>query len=495
MSPTILRTPEQAVQWLRARAPGTLQTDSRAVGAGDGFIAWPGAATDGRGFVGNAFAQGAGAALVEAEGAEVFDFGTAEVAAYPGLKAATGPIAALWFGRPSHALDVLAVTGTNGKTSTAWWLAQAATQAGIGCAVVGTLGTGVPPDGVVHNGLTTPDPVLLQRAFRTFADGGLRAAAIEASSIGIAEQRLAGTRIRTAIFTNFTQDHLDYHGSMEAYWRAKVALFAHEGLRAAVVNVDDPAGVRLAGELAGGGLDVWTVSLHAGARLVAQVIQYTARGISCQLAENGHSEPIPLYADIGGDYNLSNLLGVVAALRTLGVPLAEAAAACARLAPVPGRMERVARDGQPLAVVDYAHTPDAIEKALAALRPLSRARGGRLICVFGCGGDRDATKRPRMAQAAARGADRVWITSDNPRSEDPRAIIEQIAVGLPALADACTEADRARAIHAALAEAAPADVVLIAGKGHEATQETAGVRRPFSDRAEAEAALAARTAA
>ena len=239
-----LHSPQEAAQWLRGRVTGTLHCDSRKIGAGDGFIAWPGAATDGRKHVHAALAQGATACLVEREGVEAYDFATAEISAYPQLKAATGPIAAAYFDAPTEQLDVLAITGTNGKTSTAWWLAQALSNLepqAIPCGLIGTLGTGRPPH-VEFIGLTTPDPVLLQRQFRRFLDEGVKACAIEASSVGIVERRLDGTRIRVAVFTNFTQDHLDYHESMEAYWQAKAELFRWPGLQAAVVNLDDEKG-------------------------------------------------------------------------------------------------------------------------------------------------------------------------------------------------------------------------------------------------------------
>ena len=497
---TELHTPVQAAQWLRGRVRGTLQTDSRKVGAGDGFIAWPGAARDGREYVPAALARGAVACLVERSGAEPFGFADPQIAAYAGLKAASGPIAAAYYEAPSQQLDVLAVTGTNGKTSTSWWLAQAlsALQPPRPCGLIGTLGVGrVPVPGspqeaqVVSTGLTTPDPVLLQQTLRDFVGQGLLACAIEASSIGIAERRLDGTRIRTAIFTNFTQDHLDYHGTMEAYWQAKAALFDWPELRAAVINLDDPRGADLAQTLAARALDLWTVSLRAdaGARLAAQDIRMGARGVQFLVCEGG--ERIPLTTQTLGDYNVSNLLGVIATLRSLDVPLVEAVLACHALQPVPGRMEFQGGDGLPLAVVDYAHTPDALAQVLQALRPLAQQRGGRLWCVFGCGGDRDSHKRPLMGEAAATHADRVVLTSDNPRSEDPAAILAQVRAGAPM---AELEADRARAIALSLQRADGRDVVLVAGKGHEDYQETAGVRAPFSDREQVRLALRARSA-
>ena len=494
----LLQSVHDAVAWLRERVTGTLQTDSRQIRPGDGFIAWPGAATDGRAHIGDALSRGAVACLVEHEGVEAFALQGLPVAALHGLKAATGLIAADWFDQPTQRLDVLAVTGTNGKTSTSWWLAEALNVlskneliAQGGCALVGTLGMGTPP-ALTSTGMTTPDPVRLQRAFQQFADAGRTACAIEASSIGLAEHRMAGTRIRVALFTNFTQDHLDYHPGMAAYWQAKSVLFDWPGLQAAVVNIDDARGAELHATLADRLLDLWSVSITGPARLAARDIIMGEGGLRFTVAEGVHTHV--LQTRVIGQYNVSNLLGVLAGLRALGVPLQHALYACAQLSPVPGRMEQIHHPGQPLVAVDYAHTPDALDKALQALRPIAQERGGQLWCVFGCGGDRDAGKRPLMGAVAQHHADRVVVTSDNPRSEDPAAILHQILQGTIAGNTVRAEPDRAAAIALAIAEAAPADVVLIAGKGHEDTQETAGVRQPFSDMAHAQTALQARGA-
>jgi UDP-N-acetylmuramyl-tripeptide synthetase len=502
-----LHTPLDAARWLRRHVSGTLQTDSRQVRPGDGFIAWPGAATDAREHVASALARGATACLVERAGAEHYGFSGDHVAAYLQLKVASGPIAAAFFEQPTEHLPVLAVTGTNGKTTTAWWLAQALSNlkqvAPIPCGLVGTLGIGQPPapgrepspvadqvlSGMVATGMTTPDPVLLQQHFRRFLDAGVKACAIEASSIGIQEHRLDGTHIRAAIFTNFTQDHLDYHGSMEAYWQAKAQLFDWPGLQSAVINIDDVEGAAMAASLVGRLPDVWTVSCHAPARLRARDIRYDAQGLRFTVVEGGTSHV--LHTQLIGTYNVSNLLGVMAAMRAIGVPLAAVVASCADLTPVPGRMECLGAPGQPLVAVDYAHTPDALGKALAALRPLAEQRGGQLWCVFGCGGDRDTAKRPLMGAIAAGHADRVVVTSDNPRSERVDVIISQILLGLTGHAPVTVEPDRALAIAHALREAAPNDVLLIAGKGHEEYQELAGKRLPFSDRDQARRALSA----
>jgi UDP-N-acetylmuramoyl-L-alanyl-D-glutamate--2,6-diaminopimelate ligase len=321
-------------------------------------------------------------------------------------------------------------------------------------------------------------------------DDGFTACAIEASSIGIVEQRLAGTRIEVALFTNFTQDHLDYHGGMHAYWVAKRKLFDWDGLKAAVLNVDDPKGVELAAELAAAAkLDVWTYGLNrADARLSAVDLRHDASGLAFTLREGAVS--VSVQTGLIGDYNVSNLLGVIAGLRALGHGLEDIARVAALVTPVPGRMQRVGSGRElPQLVVDYAHTPDALEKALGALQPLAAARGGELRVVFGCGGDRDPTKRPLMGAIAARLAAHVVLTSDNPRTEDPLKILADIEAGLPAGVAREVIADRAEAIARAVDQAGARDVVLVAGKGHEDYQEIHGERRAFSDVQAARAAL------
>jgi UDP-N-acetylmuramoyl-L-alanyl-D-glutamate--2,6-diaminopimelate ligase len=341
--------------------------------------------------------------------------------------------------------------------------------------------------------MTTPDPVRLQQALHDFVAQGFVACAIEASSIGLQERRLAGTHIEVALFTNLTQDHLDYHQDMSDYWKAKRALFAWPGLKAAVLNIDDVHGADLAGTLHHAPLDLWTCSTQGPARLQARGLHHDDDGgLAFELCEG--ETVLPLRSALIGDFNASNLLLVVAALRALGVALPDAARAAAGLGPVPGRMQRVRIEspGLPEVVVDYAHSPDALDKVLQALQPLARARGGRLWCVFGCGGNRDAAKRPMMGAIAARLADHVVLTSDNPRNEAPGFILSQILAGITGHDEVDVIEDRRAAIGHALAEAAPADVVLLAGKGHEATQEIAGTLREFSDLHEARAALCRR---
>lgn len=486
------KTPRDAAQWLKQRVLGTLVADSRKVAAADGFIAWPGAAVDGRQFVPQAFAQGASACLVEQDGVEVHGFTSDAIASLSGLKQHTGAIASAFFDTPSEQMDVIAVTGTNGKTSTAWWLAQALSAVGGlhgPCGVVGTLGVGQPPD-VLATGLTTPDPVRLQQAFHAMWQLGFQSCAIEASSIGIEEHRLAGTHIRTAVFTNLTQDHLDYHTSMQAYAQAKRKLFAWPGLQSAVVNLDDAYGATLDKELQETPLDLWTVSCRQNARLMARHISHGDAGLQFEVQEGANA--VMLHSRVIGEFNVANLLGVIAAMRSVGVPLDAAVAACRHLEPVPGRMECLGGVGQPLVAVDYAHTPDALAKALTALRPLAVQRGGALWCIFGCGGDRDASKRPLMGCIAAQHADQVVLTSDNPRSEKPEAIIAQILRGQCSSKNISVQVDRALAIAETVRKVSAVDVILLAGKGHETTQEVAGTKYAFVDKEHAQHALAQR---
>jgi UDP-N-acetylmuramoyl-L-alanyl-D-glutamate--2,6-diaminopimelate ligase len=506
MAQRLLGSVPAALTWLAQRGVRGLATDSRALQPGDAFIAWPGHAHDGRQHVQQALDAGARACVIEADGAEAFGFDDERIAAMDGLKAAAGPLAGAFFGSPSDRLAVIAVTGTNGKTSTTWWTAQALSVLGRRCGVIGTLGAGaVPLDGsavLTATGLTTPDPVTLHRAFKRFVGEGLRTAAIEASSIGLAERRLWGTHIDIAVFTNFTQDHLDFHGSMDAYWKAKADLFAWPGLRAAVLNIDDPRGAELQRTLATSDLRLWTCSAnpqqHPTARLVARDVSYVDGGLAFELVEAG-LPPVALRTRLIGDYNVANLLAVVASLRVLGVSLDDVARACAGLTPVPGRMQRVRSDAadlhSPEVLVDYAHTPDALDKALRALQPFAAARGGELWCVFGCGGDRDTGKRAAMGAIAQQQAQHVVVTSDNPRHELPAAIIAAITSGMAATPAPHVIEDRRAAIAHAVAQAGPRDVVLIAGKGHESDQDIGGVKLPFSDVDEARAALRVRAAA
>jgi UDP-N-acetylmuramoyl-L-alanyl-D-glutamate--2,6-diaminopimelate ligase len=514
-APLLLHSPAEAAAWLHARQAQALRTDHRRVGPGDAFLAWPGSRHDARRHWRAALGAGAVACLAHADGAQDLDLNAAEavgpVAMLSGLRERAGLVADAFHGAPSARMDVVAVTGTNGKTSCTWWVAQALHLLGRRCGVVGTLGVGEPP-ALQSTGLTTPDAVALHATLADLLGAGVDACAIEASSIGLAEHRLAGTRLAVAAFTNLTLDHLDYHGTMAAYWAAKRALFDWPGLRSAVVNVDDARGAALAAELGArpGGPALWTVSATASgalaggaaARLCARGVHTSPQGLAFDLVEG--ERVVPVRTALLGDYNVQNLLVVAGCLRALGQPLQALAPVLAALQPVPGRMQRVRLDDAggtaapgPEVLVDYAHTPDALAQALAALSGLAHARGGALWCVFGCGGDRDATKRPLMGAVAVRAAQRVIVTSDNPRSEPPARILEEVLAGTKAEASPSSDhvlgiEDRRQAIFRAVCEAAEADVVLIAGKGHEAVQEIAGQCHPFSDVDEVRQALRAR---
>jgi UDP-N-acetylmuramoyl-L-alanyl-D-glutamate--2,6-diaminopimelate ligase len=472
-----------------------LAVDSRTLASGEVFLAYPGAHADGRRFIGDAIARGASAVLWEAEGFQWNPAWRVPQRAVTGLRDTAGPLAHEVYGRPSERLWTIGVTGTNGKTSCSQWIAQALTGAGRKTAVVGTLGIGFPSGGapLAADPNTTPDPIVLQRALASFVGAGAQCVAMEASSIGIDQGRLNGVAFDLALFTNLTRDHLEYHGDLERYAQAKMALFRMPGLAHAVLNLDDVLGVRIARALEGGGVERIGYSMMPGAaarggterHLEAHDIVLSDDGIAFTLASawGGAHVASPLL----GRFNVANLLGVAGVLLASGLRLDETVRALGALAPVPGRMQRVGGGDRPLVVVDYAHSPDALEKALATLADVARTRGGALLCVFGCGGERDHGKRPLMGEAVSARADFAVVTSDNPRSEDPAAIIAEILPGVRV--DHAVEPDRRAAIRLAVARSRPGDVILVAGKGHEPYQEIAGRRLPFSDVAEAQAAL------
>ncbi|MGK2952262.1 MAG: UDP-N-acetylmuramoyl-L-alanyl-D-glutamate--2,6-diaminopimelate ligase [Thiobacillus sp.] len=481
-----------------------LVSDSRKANPGAIFAAYPGETRDGRDFIVQAVAQRVDGVLWEADH-YLWDPALAiPNAGVLGLKTRIGEIAAHVYGEPSRALHMVGVTGTNGKTSVANWIAQAFSQLGRKTAVIGTVGNGFP--GALTPALnTTPDAIELQQRLALYLQQGATACAMEVSSHGLAQGRVNGTHFKVAVLTNLSRDHLDYHGDMDNYADAKARLFSWPGLDWVVLNVDDAFGQRLEGAydstraLARSGSEspcgetrpsrLAGYGFRRGA-VVAEKLRLSQSGMHLMVNTDwGNAE---FDAPLLGRFNAANLLAVLTTLLVSGVKLDDACQALAHITPPPGRMQTLGGDAHPLVVVDYAHTPDALEKALATLREI--VSGGRLICVFGCGGNRDKGKRPLMGQAAVHGADEVWVTSDNPRNEDPRHIIDDILAGTASAKldnQVHVEPDRARAIFEAIGGAHHGDVVLIAGKGHEEYQEIAGERLPFSDVSVAKKALEA----
>lgn len=458
--------------------------DSRTVAPGDVFLAFPGDRSDGRAHIEQAVARGAAGVLWEIDGFRWPAHLDVPQLGVGGLRGLAPAIAAHVYGHPSRSLWMAGVTGTNGKTSCSHWIAQALGHSGRRTAVIGTLGNGFPGQlkTATH---TTPDAVTLQRELRTLRDAGADAVAMEVSSHALDQGRVTGVKFDTALFTNLTRDHLDYHGDMASYGAAKEKLFTWPGLGHAVINLDDEFGRGLADRIDGAGVPVLRYGIGRG-DIAAHRVDLSTRGL--QLEIRTPWGPAELQSRMIGGFNVSNLLGTLGVLLTSGVALVPAVQALAHIEPVRGRLEMLRLPGRPLVVVDYAHTPDALEKALETLRELvGHESGARLLCVFGCGGDRDPGKRPLMGEVATRLAHLAIVTSDNPRSEDPRAIVDQIVAG--ARSNHQVEIDRADAIRCALSLATPADIVLIAGKGHETTQEIAGRRLPFDDLLVARAAL------
>ena len=472
-------------------APRRITSDSRAVAPGVAFAAYPGAHHDGRAFIGDAIARGAPAVLWDAAGWQWDTKHAVPNAPVDDLRGKLGPIADFIYGSPSESLWVVGVTGTNGKTSCSQWIAQALARVGRRAAVVGTLGNGF-PGALAPAPHTTPDAAVLQETLARFREEGADAVAMEVSSIGLDQGRVNGTRFDVALFTNLSRDHLDYHGTMAAYGAAKARLFAWPGLATAVVNADDPFGERLGSIAREHGARLLSYGVNGG-DVTATSIATASGGMALSVATPwGKGE---LATRVVGTFNVANLLGALGVLLASDVPLAAALDAMATVEPPPGRMQRLGGGEAPLVVIDYAHTPDALEKVLAALRP-AVAPGGALACLFGCGGDRDPGKRREMGRIAATLADRVVVTSDNPRGEDPTAIAMAIAEGVRDAGNRHwrLEVDRGKAIGEAIAAARAGDVVLLAGKGHEDYQEANGVRTPFSDVAAAAAALSRRSA-
>ncbi|HEX4858566.1 MAG TPA: UDP-N-acetylmuramoyl-L-alanyl-D-glutamate--2,6-diaminopimelate ligase [Usitatibacteraceae bacterium] len=486
-----------AVQLANALAAMPVKLDevsasSRDARHGVAFLAYPGMSRDGREFIDDAIARGASAVLFDPEGFAWRDAWKVPHLGVPQLKAHASQIAGHVYGHAAEALWMVGVTGTNGKTSVAQWLAQGLAEAGRPGAVIGTIGHGMggtlsPSDN------TTPDAVTLQRLLRDYLRQGATSCVMEVSSHGLDQGRVADLKYDVAVFTNLTRDHLDYHGTMQAYGAAKARLFSMRGVKHAVINVDDEFGHTLAASLdRTAGLNVLRYGLADRARatdLAASAIAATASGLSFRVA--GRFGEVRVASPALGDFNVYNLLAVIGALVASGVALEDAAGLAARLRPVPGRMQTLRVPGKPLVVVDYAHTPDALEKALSTLRALV-PQGGRLISVFGCGGNRDRGKRALMGAVSARLADSTVLTSDNPRREPPLDIIADIEQGMRG-ANYRTVPGRQEAIFEALNAAHAADIVLVAGKGHEDYQILGEEHQPFSDIEVARDALAAWT--
>jgi UDP-N-acetylmuramoyl-L-alanyl-D-glutamate--2,6-diaminopimelate ligase len=483
-------------QALENREISAISCDSRRVAEGTLFVGLPGTRVDGGMFWRQVVASGAALAVIGKRAAEADPPGPADpvlVVADPVAHWA-GELAAAFWQHPSRRLALIGVTGTNGKTTTTYLIEHLAASTGHPTALFGTLVNRWPGHSVTAQH-TTAFADLLQPQLAAAVDAGARIAAMEVSSHSLDQQRVAGCRFVGAVFTNLTQDHLDYHPSMEEYFGAKARLFADPFLAGdAVVNVDDPWGQRLASELLERGVRCWRASLErTDVELRVEDLVMGADGIQgTLLTPLGRG---PFHSPLVGRFNLMNLLEAVGALQQQGIPLAQLLEAQATFRGVPGRMERVSFDGGtvgPAVLVDYAHTPDGLENALAACRPFS---SGRLICVFGCGGDRDRSKRPLMGAIAARLADAVVVTSDNPRTEDPERILADVVAGIPSGTTLAVEIDRARAIASAIEAAGPADLVLIAGKGHEDYQILGTTKIHFDDREEAEKALRSRPVA
>ncbi|KAF1056452.1 MAG: UDP-N-acetylmuramoyl-L-alanyl-D-glutamate--2,6-diaminopimelate ligase [Pseudomonas delhiensis] len=461
-----------------------LTLDSRAVKPGDLFLAVPGAQHDGRAHIADAVAHGAAAVAYESEGAEALTAVGAPLVAIRGLAAQLSAIAGRFYGEPSRGLDLIGVTGTNGKTSVSQLLAQALDLLGERCGIVGTLGNGF--HGQLQSGRhTTPDALALQGTLAHLKQAGARAVAMEVSSHGLAQGRVAALDFDIAVFTNLSRDHLDFHGSMQAYGEAKATLFAWPSLRCRVINRDDEFGRQLIGEAHESRLLDYSLD-DAAAYLHCREVRFSDAGAEAHLV-TPQGEGL-LRSPLLGRFNLSNILAVVGALLGLEYPLGDILRVLPQLQGPVGRVQRLGGGEKPLVVVDYAHTPDALEKVLQTLRPHVK---GQLLCLFGCGGDRDRGKRPLMAEIAERCADRVVVTDDNPRTEDSARIIEDIRVGFAHPEAIAFVPPRAEAIARIVAEAAADDVVLLAGKGHEDYQEIQGVRHPFSDLDHAAKALSA----
>jgi len=473
----------------------SLVTDSRVVKCGDVFVAYPGEKTDGRQFIGAAIKLGAKAVIWEAQNFSWNDTWQVPNLAVPDLRHKAGWLADELNGKPSENLWMVGITGTNGKTSTCHWIADVLNEAGKNCALIGTLGNGFP--GSLHTTFnTTPDAINVHGLLANYLREGAQAVAMEVSSHALSQGRVNGVRFDVVMLTNLSRDHLDYHGDMQSYAAAKRKLFDWQQLKFAVLNFDDAYGAELAEKLQDADLEVIGYGLsdeglriaeRYGMRMVyGNLLEMTGQGLRLSLHSSwGTAE---LQSALIGRFNASNLLGTLAVLLVSGIALEDAVMFLGRVKPVDGRMQRLGGVQQPTVIVDYAHTPDALEKVLNSLCEVSAATGGKVLCVFGCGGDRDRGKRAMMGAVAEKYSDFCILTSDNPRSENPREIIAEIVSGMNEDNHEIV-IDRATAIQSAIRLARQNDTVLIAGKGHEEYQEINGVRHPFNDAMVAQQAL------
>ncbi|NYT65555.1 bifunctional UDP-N-acetylmuramoyl-L-alanyl-D-glutamate--2,6-diaminopimelate ligase MurE/UDP-N-acetylmuramoyl-tripeptide--D-alanyl-D-alanine ligase MurF [Alcaligenaceae bacterium] len=483
------------ISWLEQyAAPGAnLCLDTRHLQAGDVFFAVTGRSRDGRAYIDQAIALGAVAVVAHAQD-DIESDGSVKVPVLdvPDLEEKLGAIANQWYSEPSKAVAVVAVTGTNGKTTCVQWLAAALNADGVPCGTIGTLGVSLPDGSNLGGALTTPDVLTMHRSLAAIRDAGAAVVALEASSIGIEQGRLDHVHIDVAAFTNLTHDHLDYHQTLESYKQAKFALFAWPQLRTMVVNSDDAAGQELAALPTSSGVLTYSLSADSDATIRAQDLHTASYGLVFTLVTpKGEAQ---LLTRLVGEHNAENLLLVAGVLQSLNWTLSRIARVLATLRSVEGRLQLIeplecgnTSAALPMVLVDYAHTPDALEHALLTLREVAQTRGGKLLCVFGCGGARDRSKRPLMGRIAAELADVVVLTDDNPRDEDPQAIIDQIVAGMPSAP--LVQRDRAQAIISTIWNAGVKDVVLLAGKGHETWQEYKDHQVVFDDREWARFAL------
>ncbi|WP_339478076.1 MULTISPECIES: UDP-N-acetylmuramoyl-L-alanyl-D-glutamate--2,6-diaminopimelate ligase [unclassified Pseudomonas] len=461
-----------------------LALDSRNVRAGDLFLAVPGARVDGRDHIADALKRGAAAVAYEVQGATVLPITDIPLIPVKGLAAQLSDIAGRFYAEPSRHLNLVGVTGTNGKTSVTQLVAQALDLLGQHCGIVGTLGNGF--HGALESGLhTTPNPIAVQATLADLKKAGAKAVAMEVSSHGLDQGRVTALAFDVAVLTNLSRDHLDYHGTMQAYGEAKAKLFAWNDLKCRVINLDDEFGRQLAAEKRESRLITYSLE-DASAYLYVRLAQFNDEGVRATLVtpQGEHH----LRSTLLGRFNLSNVLAAIGALLGLDYALDEILKVLPKLEGPAGRMQRLGGGTQPLVVVDYAHTPDALEKVLTALRPHAK---GKLLCLFGCGGDRDRGKRPLMAEVVERLADGVLVTDDNPRSEDPLRIFDDIRAGFAAADNVTFVEGRGLAIAQLIASASADDVIVLAGKGHEDYQEINGERHAFSDLVEADHALTA----